>query len=102
MDLRETIVATRAAARRLAALTGEERGRLLSDLAAALERPAIRQAVLAANAEDMGRANADLAAGRLAAPLVKRLALDDRKLDSTVDGLRQLAAMPELVGQLTT
>jgi glutamate-5-semialdehyde dehydrogenase len=102
MDLRETIVATRAAAQRLAALTGDERGRLLSDLAAALERPAIRQAVLAANAEDMGRANADLAAGRLAAPLVKRLGLDDRKLDSAIDGLRQLAAMPELVGRVTT
>lgn len=102
MDLRETIVATRAAARRLAALTGDERARLLSDLAAALERPAIRQAVLAANAEDMGRATADVAAGRLAAPLVKRLGLDDRKLDSAVDGLRQLAAMPELVGRLTT
>ena len=102
MDLRETIVATRAAARRLAALSGEERGRLLSELAAALERPAIRQAVLAANAEDMGRATADVAAGRLAAPLVKRLGLDDRKLDSAIDGLRQLAAKPELVGRVTT
>jgi glutamate-5-semialdehyde dehydrogenase len=102
MDLRETIVATRAAARHLAVLTGDERRRLLSDLAAAFERPAIRQAVLAANAEDMGRATADIAAGRLAAPLVKRLGLDDRKLDSAVDGLRQLAAMPELVGRLTT
>jgi glutamate-5-semialdehyde dehydrogenase len=102
MDLRETIVATRAAARRLAALSGDERGRLLSDLAAALERPAIRQAVMAANAEDMGRATADVAAGRLAAPLVKRLGLDDRKLESVADGLRQLAAMPELVGRVTT
>jgi glutamate-5-semialdehyde dehydrogenase len=102
MDLRETILATRAAAQRLAALPGDARGRLLSDLAAALERPAIREAVLAANAEDMARAHEELAAGRLAAPLVKRLGLDARKLDSVVDGLRQLAAMPELVGRLTT
>jgi len=102
MDLREIIVATRAAAKRLAALTGDERGRLLSDLAAALERPAIRQAVLAANAEDMGRATADVAAGRMPEPLMKRLNLDERKLDSAVEGLRQLAAMPELVGRVTT
>jgi glutamate-5-semialdehyde dehydrogenase len=102
MDLRETILATRAAARRLAALTGAERGRLLGDLAAALEQPAIRQAVLAANAEDMGRATADVAAGRLAPALIKRLGLDDGKLESVCDGLRQLAAMPELVGRVTT
>jgi glutamate-5-semialdehyde dehydrogenase len=101
MDLRETIVATRAAARRLAALTGEERAALLGALASALEQPATRAAVLAANAGDLARAKEELAAGRLAEPLVKRLFLDDRKLDSAVEGLRQLAAMPELVGRRT-
>jgi glutamate-5-semialdehyde dehydrogenase len=102
MDLRETIVASRAAARTLAALSGEARGRLLGNLAEALGAPATREAVLAANADDMSRARAELEAGRLAEPLVKRLVLDDRKLDSAVDGLRQLAAMPELVGRVTT
>jgi glutamate-5-semialdehyde dehydrogenase len=61
----------------------------------------VRKTVLAANAEDMAGAKLEEAAGRLATPLVKRLALDDRKLDSVIDGLRQLARMPELVGQVT-
>jgi len=53
MDLRESLIAARAAARRLAELTGPERSRLLADFAAALARPEARQAVLAANARDM-------------------------------------------------
>jgi glutamate-5-semialdehyde dehydrogenase len=101
-DLRTTIVAARTAARRLAALGGEARSALLGALAAALEQPATRQTLLAANGEDMARARVEEAAGRLAAPLVKRLTLDDAKLDSVVDGLRQLARMPELVGRMTT
>jgi glutamate-5-semialdehyde dehydrogenase len=92
MDLRETIGAARQAGR---ALQGAPRTRLLEDLAAALEDRANRKAVLAANAEDMD------AASRLGSSLVKRLALDDRKLDSVTDGLRQLARMPDLVGAVT-
>jgi glutamate-5-semialdehyde dehydrogenase len=102
MDLRETIVAARAAAQSLAALSAQARGKLLGDLATALEQPTIRAAVLAANAEDLARAKVDEAEGRLAAPLVKRLNLDVGKLGSVADGLRQLAAMPELVGRVIT
>jgi glutamate-5-semialdehyde dehydrogenase len=100
-DLRTTIVAARAAAQRLAVLSGEVRSGLLSALATAIAEPATRRALLAANAEDMARAREDEAAGRLATPLVKRLLLDDGKLDSVVDGLRQLARMPEVVGRVT-
>jgi glutamate-5-semialdehyde dehydrogenase len=99
--LRQTIVGARAAARRLASLSAEARARLLSDLAAALDRPDVRTAVLAANAEDMAAARVEEAAGRLSPALVKRLGLDDKKLDACADGLRQLAAMPELVGETT-
>lgn len=102
MELRETIVAARTAARALTALPGEARRRLLDDFAAALGTPAARQAVLAANAEDMARAREDEAAGRLGPALVKRLGLDDKKLDGVIDGLGQLARMPELVGRTTT
>ena len=51
MDLRESLIAARAAARRLAGLTGPERSHLLADFAAALARPEARTAVLEANAE---------------------------------------------------
>ena len=102
MDLRESLIAARAAARRLAALTGPERTHLLADLAVALARPETRKAVLEANAQDMASAREEEAAGRLGSSLVKRLLLDDKKLDTTIDGIRQLADMPELVGRTLT
>ncbi len=83
-------------------LTGPERSALLSDLATALSEPAAKQAVLAANAADMALARDEEKAGRLGAALVKRLSLDDKKLATTVDGIGQLARMPELVGRVLT
>jgi glutamate-5-semialdehyde dehydrogenase len=100
-ELRETVMAARAAARRLAGLGAAERSRLLDALAAALERPETRAAVLAANAEDVGRAEQEVAAGTLASAVTNRLGLDDKKLAGVCEGLRQLAAMPELVGRRT-
>jgi glutamate-5-semialdehyde dehydrogenase len=41
-------------------------------------------------------------AGRLAGALIKRLSLDEKKLMTTVDGIAQLAGMPELVGRTLT
>ncbi|HEX7508549.1 MAG TPA: gamma-glutamyl-phosphate reductase, partial [Polyangia bacterium] len=99
MNLRETLQAARVAARRLALLSGPERSALLGDFAAALAEPAAKQAIFAANAADMALAHAEEQAGRLSAALVKRLSLDEKKLATTVDGIGQLAAMPELVGQ---
>jgi glutamate-5-semialdehyde dehydrogenase len=102
MNLRETLQAARVAARRLALLSGPERSALLSDLAAALSEPAAKQAIFAANNADMALAREEEKAGRLGAALVKRLLLDEKKLATTVDGLRQLASMPELVGRTLT
>jgi len=53
-------------------------------------------AVLAANAEDVARAEAS---GTPAA-LVDRLRLDERRLGGMVDGLRQVAALDDPVGQV--
>jgi glutamate-5-semialdehyde dehydrogenase len=102
MNLGESLQAARSAARRLAALTGPERGELLSDFAVALAQPDTKQAVLAANAKDMALAREEEKAGRLGPALVKRLSLDEKKLATTVDGLEQLARMPELVGRILT
>jgi glutamate-5-semialdehyde dehydrogenase len=102
-QLRDLVIAARAAARKLAAAEGGAlRSGVLEGLAAALERPEVRQRLLAANAEDMARAREDEAAGRLASALVKRLGLDDKKLAGVIDGLRQLAGMPDPVGQRLT
>jgi glutamate-5-semialdehyde dehydrogenase len=102
MDLRESLESARAAARRLALLSGPERSALLSDLAAALSRPDVVGSVLAANAKDMAFAREEERAGRLGSALVKRLSLDEKKLATTVDGILQLARMPELVGRTLT
>jgi len=102
MDLREALQSARAAARRLALLSGPERSVLLSDFAAALSRPETVATVLAANAKDMVFAREEEKAGRLGSALVKRLSLDGKKLATTVDGILQLARMPELVGRTLT
>jgi len=102
MNLRESLLAARAAARRLALLSGPERSALLSDFAAGLSQPENQRTVLAANAEDMARAREEEAAGRLSSALVKRLSLDAKKIATTVDGISQLARMPELVGRTLT
>ena len=70
---------------------------LLRALAEALREPAARDNIFKVNAEDLARAKSE----GVASPLVKRLGLDAAKLDSVCDGLEQLAAMPDLVGQVT-
>ena len=95
--IRETALAARAAGGKLARLPAEGRAALLRDLAKALGDEKNRAAILAANAEDVARAKAE----GLAPTLAKRLGLDGKKLDGLVDGLEQLAAMPDLVGRAT-
>jgi glutamate-5-semialdehyde dehydrogenase len=100
-SLRDQVIAARAAARKLAG-AGNVRAQVLEGFAAALERPAVQEVVLAANAEDMARAREDEARGTLASALVNRLGLDGKKLAGVIEGLRQLARMPDLVGQRLT
>jgi glutamate-5-semialdehyde dehydrogenase len=100
-DKAETIRATALAAKRagglLARLAPERRSALLRALAGALRAPAAREKIFAINAEELARAKAE----GVASPLVKRLGLDAGKLDGVCDGLDQLAAMPNLVGEVT-
>jgi glutamate-5-semialdehyde dehydrogenase len=98
--LEEMVDAAKVAGRGLAALAGAERSALLTGLATALEDPARRAPVAAANAEDLAAAREAAARGEMAAALVDRLGLDEEKLVSLIDGLRQLASRPELVGRV--
>jgi glutamate-5-semialdehyde dehydrogenase len=95
--VRATAVAAKAAGAKLARLGPERRSVLLRALADALREPKTRVQLFAANAADLDRSRAE----GVALPLVKRLGLDAAKLDSVCDGLEQLAAMPDLVGQAT-
>jgi glutamate-5-semialdehyde dehydrogenase len=101
MNLGDAVLEARAAARTLAALDAEGRSALLSRLADALDDPATRREVFAANAEDLAAAREAEARGELATALIKRLGLDEAKLDSVTDGLRQLAALQDLIGKVT-
>lgn len=96
---RDAALVARSAGGALSRLSGEARSSVLRDLAAVLEDPQARTAILAANATDLEQARAAEVRGELKPALVGRLGLDAKKLDGVADGLRQLAAMPELVGQ---
>jgi glutamate-5-semialdehyde dehydrogenase len=95
--IRETALAARAAGGKLARLPAEGRAALLRDLAEALADVGTRAAVLAANTEDIARAKIE----GVAPALAKRLSIDGKKIDGLIDGLKQLAAMQDLVGRAT-
>lgn len=101
----EAIAQAARAARRagwvLGQISGPERRQVLLAMADALERPDWRATVLRANALDVADAEAARDRGELAAALVDRLVLDDRKLVAVVDGLRQLAAQADPLGRVS-
>jgi glutamate-5-semialdehyde dehydrogenase len=91
---RQTVAGVRRAQRRLGAAPAATRDTVLHHLARVLEER--RAAILAANAADLAAARED----RLAGPLLKRLALDDAKLATLVEGVLQLAAGDDPIGQV--
>ena len=91
--------AARDAAHVLARLDADARSRAVEAIADLLGRRT--DTISAANAEDMAAARAAVAAGKLAPSLLQRLSLDRRRLDGLIEGMRQVAAMPDLVGLVT-
>ncbi|HET6343616.1 MAG TPA: glutamate-5-semialdehyde dehydrogenase, partial [Myxococcota bacterium] len=88
--------ASRAAARPVARAAAEVRSAAIRAMADGLTRHAER--IAAANAADMARARAD----GLSAPLVDRLDLQGSRLAALVAAVREIAAQPDPVGQITT
>jgi len=86
------------AARRLAAVPTATKDAALEAMARGIE--ARRREILSANARDLARADADVAAGRMTKPLRKRLALDDRKMQGVVDGIRDVARLEDPTGRI--
>lgn len=87
--------AARRASRVLATVPTEAKNRLLLDLAAALEGGATN--IATANAEDVAAARA---AGLSEAKL-RRLTLSAAAMGQMIDGLRQVARLPDPVGEVT-
>jgi glutamate-5-semialdehyde dehydrogenase len=97
-DIRASVRAmargAREAARRLAALPTAAKDAALLAAADRIESPAGREALAAANAEDVAGARQ---AG-LSAPMVDRLTLTDAGIAQMAAGLREVAALPDPVG----
>ena len=87
--------AAREASRRVAASTTAARNQAL--LAAHDALDGARDKLAAANAQDMARG----ADNGLAAPLMDRLELTPARIDAMLEGLRQVAALPDPVGAIT-
>jgi glutamate-5-semialdehyde dehydrogenase len=84
----------RAASRLLATARGAQKNACLLEVASALrERPTD---ILAANAADLAEARAE----RLATASLDRLLLNPARLDAAAEGLRQIAALPDPIGQV--
>jgi glutamate-5-semialdehyde dehydrogenase len=86
---------TQQAARELAQLSDEAKNRLIEAIAQSLETSAER--ITAANQADLEAALAD----NLAGPLYGRLKLDAIKLKGAIQGVRSVASLPKVVGDIT-
>ena len=98
-DLQATIAhmgaAARAASARMAAATTASKNAALLALARALrEQP---QGLRHANEQDVAAATAQ----GLAAPLVDRLRLTDKIIETVAEGCEQIAAMPDPIGEIS-
>lgn len=93
MDIRTLAADARAASLALAAASSAAKRAALAAVAQALLDQRAR--IAEANRADLR----DAEAASLAAPLLKRLAFDERKIEEAVRGLRALVELPEPVGR---
>ena len=93
--VRELAMAARPAARTLAVASSEVKDRALAAMADVLWIN--RAAILSANAHDLAEAKAE----RHPTAFLDRLALDDSRVEMMVAGVRQVANLPDPVGEIT-
>jgi glutamate-5-semialdehyde dehydrogenase len=90
--------AAKQAARCIASAPIEQRDQALEDVARALERGTPQ--ILQANTQDVTEAQASLDRGQSSKALVDRLRLSSGKLQSMIDGVRAVAALPDPIGRV--
>ncbi len=93
MSVQEMAVKARGAQRALEFASAGQRNEALLAIAAVIEER--REEVLAANALDISAAAAD----GLPAPMIARLRLDGTKLAGVIQGVRSVAALPDILGE---
>jgi len=92
MTTLEILQAAKAATRKLALLTEQEKNEALLAMADALE--AESETILAANAEDV-----DAVKGTVGDVMIDRLRLDGKRIAAMADGIRDVVALPDPVGK---
>jgi gamma-glutamyl phosphate reductase len=99
MDIQSYMVSVgkqaRAASRLVAKADTATKNKALTLTAQAIERSVER--LLAANAEDLAAARAK----KLDPPLIDRLTLTDKNIAAMADGLRQIAQLPDPIGEIS-
>lgn len=80
----------------LSTVPSETKNRALEAMAAALD--AGRNSILEANARDMENGRILLESGRMTASMLKRLAVDDSKIDGMIAGIRDVIRLDDPVG----
>ena len=94
-SVRDSALLCQQAAVKMAALSTDAKNALLRSMADALEAQAAT--ILAANAEDMKAAREK----GIGEAMLDRLALDEGRVHGIAEALRQVAALPDPVGQIT-
>lgn len=94
-SVRDSALLCQQAAVQIAALSTEAKNALLRSMADALQAQTAN--ILAANAEDMKAAREK----GIGEAMLDRLALDEERVSGIADALRQVAALPDPVGQVT-
>ena len=93
MTTQELLHAAKAACPQLAALEEAEKNRAIFAMADALTADA--EAILAANTQDL-----DAAQGKISDVMLDRLRLTQARIEAMADGMRQVAALPDPVGEI--
>lgn len=90
--------AAKQAARCIASAPIKQRDQALEDISRALERSAPE--ILEANFQDVSGAEAALGRGESSKALVDRLKLSEQKLQSMIEGVRAVIALPDPIGRV--
>ena len=97
-DVVDQIIKAKTASIDLSVLSTEVKDAALRAMAGALN--ARRSEILDANASDLERGRAMLDAGEISGSMFKRLRLDDSKIDGMIDGIMDVIALGDPVGEV--
>ena len=96
-DIGDRVRSAKEAYIRLMSESTSRKDKALGAMAAALDSE--REIIKAANAKDMQAAEQMVAEGRLTSALLKRLKVDDAKLDEMIAGINDVMRLPDPVGR---